>query len=107
MKEPEKVDKTVYDTTHPAVPYSFTHSQPFYPEGTNATPGGPIKGAIISVTPTLEAAAKAVNGAKTLREKAEALQFLSKAERGAFSAACSVAAAAEKQGAPVVVIGGE
>lgn len=107
MKEPEKVDKTVYDATHPAVPYTFTHLQPFYPEGTNATPGGPIKGAIISVTPSLEIAAKAVDSGKTLREKAEALQFLTNAQRGAFSAACSVAAQAKKQGAPVIVIGGE
>lgn len=107
MKEPEKVDKTVYDTTYPAVPYSFTHFQPFYPEGTNASPGGPIKGAIISVTSNLEIAAKAVDGAKSLREKAEALQFLTKAQRGAFSAACSVAAAAQKAGAPVVVVGGK
>jgi hypothetical protein len=107
MKEAEKVDKTVYDTSHPAVPYSFTHVNPFYPEGTQAQAGGPILGAVISVTPNLEIAAKAVDAAKNLREKAEALQFLTNAQRGAFSAACSVASLAKKAGAPVYVVGGK
>jgi hypothetical protein len=107
MKEPEKVDKTVYDTSHTKVPYSFTHMSPFYPDGTQATAGGPIKGAIISVTPNLEIAAKAVDAAKTLREKAEALQFLTNAQKSAFSAACSVVSQATKAGAPVVTVGGK
>jgi len=106
MKEPEKVDKTVYDTSHPTVPYSFTHVNPFFPEGTQATASGPILGAVISVTPNLETAAKAVDGAKTLRGKAEALQFLTNAQRGAFSAACSVASLAQQAGAPVYTVGG-
>mmetsp|Transcript_98195 Transcript_98195/g.274918 ORF Transcript_98195/g.274918 Transcript_98195/m.274918 type:complete len:498 (-) Transcript_98195:106-1599(-) len=107
MKEPETVDKTVYDTTHPKVPYTFTHLSPFYSEGTQAAAGGPIKGAIISVTPDLEIAAKAVDGAKTLRAKAEALQFLTNAQKSAFSAACSVVSQATKAGAPVVTVGGK
>jgi hypothetical protein len=107
MKEPQTADKTVYDASHPAVPYSFTHVNPFYPEGSQATPGGPIAGAIISVTPNLEIAAKAVDAAKTPRAKAEALQFLTNAQRGAFSAACSVASLAQKAGAPVYAIGGK
>ena len=107
LKEPEKVDKAVHDTTHASVPYSFTHVNPFYPEGTQATAGGPILGAVISVTPNLETAAKAVDAAKTLREKAEALQFLTNAQRGAFSAACSVTSLAQKAGAPVIVVGGK
>ena len=107
MKEPEKVDKTVHDSSHPSVPYSFTHVNPFYAEGTQAQAGGPIMGAIISVTPNLEKAAKAVDAAKTLRAKAEALQFLSDAERGAYSAACSVASQAQKAGAPVFAVGGK
>jgi len=107
MKEPEKVDKTVYDTSHPKVPYSFTHMSPFYAEGTQAAAGGTIQGAIISVTPNLEVAAKAVDAAKTLREKAEALQFLTNAQKSAFSAACSVVAQAKKAGAPVVTVGGK
>ena len=107
MKSPEKVDKTVYDASHPAVPFSFTHVNPFFPEGTQQTAGGPIAGAIISVTPNLEIAAKAVDAAKTPRAKAEALQFLTNAQRGAFSAACSVASLAQKAGAPVYAIGGD
>lgn len=107
MKQPEKVDKTVYDTSHPRVPYTFTHLGPFYAKGTQAAAGGPIQGAIISVTPNLEVAAKAVNDAKTLRAKAEALQFLTNAQKSAFTAACSVASLATKAGAPVVTVGGK
>jgi hypothetical protein len=107
MKERETVDTTVYDTSHPKMPYSFTHLSPFYPEGTQAVAGGPIKGAIISVTPNLEVAAKAVDKAKTLREKADALQFLTKAQKSAFTAACSVLSQAAKAKAPVVTVGGK
>ncbi len=107
MNEPEKVDKMIYDTTYPKVPYSFTHISAFYPDGTQATAGGPIQGAIISVTPTLEIAAKAVDAAKTLRAKAEALQFLTDTQKSAFGAACSVIAQAAKAGAPIVTIGGK
>eukprot|EP00934_Nitzschia_sp_Nitz4_P007357 Nitzschia sp. Nitz4//scaffold166_size90379//45245//46826//NITZ4_005059-RA/size90379-augustus-gene-0.12-mRNA-1//-1//CDS//3329538202//7347//frame0 len=107
MKEPVKVDKAIHDATFSPVPYSFTPSLPFYAEGTEAPAGGPVKGAIISVTPNLEAAAKAVAAAGSLREKAEALAFLSDAQRSAFSAACSVASLAQKAGVPVVTIGGE
>jgi hypothetical protein len=107
MKEPQKMDKTVYDASHPAVPYSFTHVNPFYPDGCQQAAGGPVVGAVISVTPNLEIAAKAVDAAKTPRAKAEALQFLTNAQRGAFSAACSVASLAKNAGAPVYAIGGE
>ena len=107
MKEHEKVDTTVYDMSHPKLSYSFTHLSPFYPEGTEAVAGGPVLGAIIVVTPNLEAAAKAVDAAKTLREKNEALQFLTKAQKSAFTAACSVVSHATKVGAPVVTVGGK
>ena len=107
MKEPAKVDKTVYDASHPSVPFSFTHVNPFYPEGTQAKAGGPILGAIISVTPNLEIAAKTVDAAKTLRGKAEALQFLTDAQRGAYSSARSVASLATAAGAPVYAVGGK
>jgi hypothetical protein len=106
IKENVKVDTSVYDTSHPKVPYSFTHLKPFYPAGTQAIAGGPIKGAIIAVTPSLEAAAKAVDQAKTLRGKAEALQFLTKTQKSSFTAACSVVSHATKAGAPVVTVGG-
>jgi len=106
MKSPEKVDKTVYDTSHPAIPFAFTHVNPFYAEGTQAQAGGPVAGAILSVTPDLEVAAKAVDAAKGLRAKAEALQFLTDAQKSAYSAARSVVALAEKAGSPVYVVGG-
>jgi hypothetical protein len=62
---------------------------------------------VISVTPNLEIAAKAVDAAKGLRAKAEALQFLTDAQRGAYSAASSVASLAQKAGAPVYTVGGK
>jgi len=68
--------------------------------------GGPIVGAILAVTPFLKNACEAVDQAKTLREKAEALQFLPKAERSAFAAASSVVAIAKKQGVRTIVVGG-
>ena len=107
IKAPEKLEKNIYETVGSKLPFSFTHLNGFHPEGTKPKPGGPIIGALISVTPNLEIAAKAVDAAKTLREKAEALQFLSHTQRGAFSAACSVASLARKAGAPIYAIGGE
>jgi hypothetical protein len=107
IRTPTTVDKTVHDGAGSAFPFSFSHVNPFYPEGTEAKAGGPIVGAVISVTPNLQIAAKAVDAAKGLRAKAEALQFLTDAQRGAFSAACSVASLAQKTGAPVYAVGGK
>ena len=85
-------------------PYSFSVLKDAFPPGSEIKAGGPVVGAIICATPTLEAAAKKVSEAKSLRGKAEALQFLSHAERAAYLSANSVAAQAK--GAPVFVIGG-
>ena len=106
IKSPEKLDKTVHAGAGSAVPYSFSHVNPFYAEGTEARAGGPIVGAVISVTPDLEIAAKAVHAAKGIRAKAEALQFLTQTQRGTFIAANSVASLAKKAGAPVLAMGG-
>ncbi|CAB9519300.1 expressed unknown protein [Seminavis robusta] len=95
-------DKTTPTKTG-AFPYSFGGGSPY---GIAPMAGGAVAGAILVVTPVLEAAAKAVDAAKTLRQKGEALSFLTDAERTAFGAACSVVAVAQKQGAPVVTIGG-
>jgi len=108
MKEPES------KATHFAqaasfqkvIPFSFTPLRNEYATGTEATAGGPIVGAIISATPDLKIAAEAVAKASSLREKAEALQFLTDPQKDAFAAATSVAAQANKVGAPVVAIGG-
>lgn len=90
------------------IPFSFTttHNNNNYPAGTEPPAGGPVVGAIISVTPDLRVAAEAVASASTLREKAEALLFLTDSQRDAFAAATSVAAQAQKAGAPVIAIGG-
>ena len=75
--------------------------------GIETRAGGPIIGAVIAMTPYLLVASEAMAKASdSLRAKAEALQFLSQAERNAFSAATSVIALAKKHGAPVYVIGG-
>ena len=66
--------------------------------------GGPVAGAVICVTPDLEVAFSAVDSAKGIRAKAEALQFLTDGQRGAYAAASSVIAQAA--GKPVVVVGG-
>lgn len=110
VKEQLEAPETLSHATHAGAgaffPYSFSSLKQAYPEGTEAKAGGPILGAAIAVTPALKTAAEKVAAAKTLREKGEALQFLSRNERAAFGAACSVAAAAKKAGAPVVVMGG-
>jgi hypothetical protein len=87
-------------------PYSFSILDQTPPSGAAPPAGGPILGAIIVVNPVLESAAKAIDAAKTIRQKGEALSFLTKAQSKAFSAASSVAAVARKSGAPVYTIGG-
>jgi len=67
---------------------------------------GPIVGAIIAVTPYLQQACEAVDAAMSMREKAEALQFLPVPERNAFAAMCSVSGLAKKHGVPTIVVGG-
>ena len=101
MAEPE----TLPSTKPTDMPYSFSILNQSFPAGTEATAGGPIAGAIICVTPDLQAAAEKVASESTLRGKAEALQFLTHTQRAAFGAACSVVAQAGK--APVVVVGGK
>lgn len=68
--------------------------------------GGPISGAVIEVTPDLLVASEAVAAAKTLRGKAEALQFLTEAQRNAFAAASSVVALAKNAGGTIRTVGG-
>jgi hypothetical protein len=73
---------------------------------TPAIKGGPIVGAVIEVTPELSAAAEAVSKAKSLRAKAEALQFLTDGQRNAHAAASSIVSIAKKAGSPIRVVGG-
>jgi len=74
---------------------------------TSTTKGGPIAGAVVQITPELEAACKAVAAAgDSLRAKAEALQFLTDGERNAHAAASAVVAMAREAGVPVRTVGG-
>jgi hypothetical protein len=107
MKTPGSVEKNFYAGSGPKISFSFSHVDATYPKGTEANAGGKVVGAVISVTPDLAIAAKAVAAAKTLRGKAEALQFLTKSQRASFISANSVASVAKKAGAPVVAMGGE
>lgn len=68
--------------------------------------GGKIAGVIIEATPELSAAAEAVFKAKTLRDKAEALQFLTEGQRNAHAAASSLVALAKSANAPIRVVNG-
>jgi len=75
--------------------------------GVETLVGGPMVGAVIAITPDLREASMAMAKAgDSLRAKAEALQFLTRAERNAFAAATSVTGLAKKHGVPVYVIGG-
>jgi NAD(P)-dependent dehydrogenase (short-subunit alcohol dehydrogenase family) len=107
IEAPESLSTTNLAGASTSFPFSFSALHQTYPPGTEAKAGGPILGAAIAVTPALKAATEKVAAAgKTKRAKAEALQFLSKNQRAAFGAAASVAAAATKAGAPIVVMGG-
>jgi hypothetical protein len=103
---PEALDQRTYPGAGPYFPYAFSILNQSFPVESGIKAGGPILGAIIVATPTLHVSAAKVAAGKTLRQKAEALQFLSAREKAAFGAACSVAAVARQAGAPVVVVGG-
>lgn len=98
MVRPETAEKDELNND-----YEFSVLKPITTEDTS---GGPIMGAIIAVTPFLKNACEVLDKAKTLREKAEALQFLPVAERNAYAAASSVIALAKNNGADVIVAGG-
>jgi hypothetical protein len=102
---PEKlVDKHVSEDEY--IPYEFNIFKAT--TGVPLKKGGPIMGAILAVTPGLEVAAAAVDKAgPSLREKAEALQFLTHTQRYAYAAATSVVNLAKKNSAPVYVVGGK
>lgn len=103
---PEVLENRTYPGAGPYFPYAFTILNQSFPQGTDAKAGGPILGAVIAVTPTLQYAAQKIAAAPTLRAKGEVLQFLSRNEKAAVGAARGVAAIARQAGAPVVTIGG-
>lgn len=93
-------------STHEEVPDSEFFFDILQPIDTSADPAGPIMGAIIVVTPELQIASDALAKATTLREKAEALQFLTDSQKNAYAAASSVANMAKLSGKPIQVING-
>ena len=57
MKRPPSSAEPVASSSSTSIPFAFDSSrrqQPVYPTGTEATPGGPVLGAIIAVTPELQ-----------------------------------------------------
>ncbi len=113
-ERPEAISDYLKNQTHSIdgssadfVPYEFSILKNQTTNGLDAEKGGPVLGAVINVTPDLAAAAEAVAAAKTLRGKAEALQFLTNSQKNAFAAACSVASIAKEAGKPVITVGGE
>lgn len=88
------------------LPFDFSVLEANDMPGIDTATGGPVKGAIIAVTPTLLAACEAVSKATTKRGKAEALQYLTVRQRNAYAAASSVASIAKAAGANVYVVGG-
>lgn len=109
-ESPETISKYLKEQTHSLggefCPYEFSVLKNQILNGVDMPKGGPILGAVINVTSDLVKAAEAVAKGKTLRAKAEALQFLTDSEKNAFAAASAVASMANKAGKPVVVVGG-
>lgn len=101
--QPEDVPKD--DSNEGDYPFEFSiKSGP--PPLTPTLSGGALIGAVIEVNPDLLAACEAVAAAKTLRGKAEALQFLTEAQKNAHAAASSIVALARKSGATIRTVGG-
>lgn len=86
-------------------PYEFNVLHNSKGDYVQTTSANPLLGAIIVPTPTLVRATEAVAKAKTLREKAEALQFLTMTERTAFDAATHIISLAHAAGKEVLVVG--
>lgn len=89
------------------VPYEFSILKNQIANNVDLPQGGPVLGAVVHVTPDLAVAVETVAKAKTLRGKAEALQFLTESQKSAYAAASSVVTIAKEHGKPVVVVGGE
>lgn len=105
-ESPESISQLPGASSDEYIPYEFSVLTNQIQNGVEVPVGGPILGAIVAVTPELTIAANAVAKGKTLREKAEALQFLTDSEKNAFAAFSSVVALAKEAGKSVVVVGG-
>lgn len=103
----EDVASGVASDAEDYIPYHFSPTENKIGNGVEIEKGGPVLGAVIAVTSDLKVAVEAVAKAKTLRDKAEALVFLTEGQQNAFAGASSVMYAAKKAGVPTVVVGGE
>jgi len=111
ISSPEAVDERLVkqeavEDAGDFVPYEFSVLGQKFGTGVESKKGGPVVGAVIVVNEDLRKAAEAVDEAKTLRAKAEALQFLTDGQRNAYAAASSVAKLAKDAGGSVSVVGG-
>ena len=114
VERPEKISDYLKNQIHQTdgsnedfIPFEFSTLKDQVDNGLETLKGGAIAGAIIAVTPELKAAADAVSKEKTLRGKAEALQFLSETQKNAFAAAQGIISLAQQKGKPVVVVEGK
>lgn len=109
-ESPEIISEYLKTQTHADgdfVQYEFSTLKNHIGNDVAMPKGGPILGAVVSVTPDLVVAVEAVTKGKTLREKAEALQFLTESQKTAYAAASSVVAMAREAEKPVVAVGGK
>lgn len=100
-------NQTSADDDTEFIQYEFSTLNNKIADGVDVPKGGPILGAVLSVSADLAAAVEAVSKGKSLRAKAEALQFLTDSQRAAYSAASSVVAMAKAAEAPVVTVNGK
>ena len=106
-QSPESISQLPDTSDAGYIPFEFTPLSNQIQNGVEVSAGGPILGAIVAVTPELSVAAEAVSKATSLREKAEALQFLKESEKDAFASFSTVVGLAKEAGKPVVVVGGK
>jgi hypothetical protein len=109
-ESPEFITEYLKNQTHADgdfVQYEFSTLKNHIDNNVDMPKGGPLLGAVVSVTSDLAIAVEAVAKGKTLREKAEALQFLTESQKTAHAAASIVVAMARKAGKPIVVVGGK
>mmetsp|Transcript_8679 Transcript_8679/g.10945 ORF Transcript_8679/g.10945 Transcript_8679/m.10945 type:complete len:549 (+) Transcript_8679:71-1717(+) len=111
LSEYLKYQDPVSDGGGEFVPYELSMLQPQFADPMDDNPlaeiGGPVLGAVIVATPTLVRVMGALEQAgPKLRDRAEALQFLTNTERDAYAAASSVAAVARRAGKKIMVVGG-
>jgi hypothetical protein len=104
---PESLNNRTFPGAGPYFPYSFSVLNQSFPPNTGIKAGGPILGAAIVVTKTLQIAMDKVFAVgPSLRAQGEALHFLSRNEKAAYNVARCIINIARNAKAPVVVLNG-